>query len=377
MTLFSSSVKPTTFNAEAREVYDVTGAGDTVIAMFSACIAGNLSIDKAAYIANISAGLVVKKIGVASIFPQELEEAIATEEEATEELAEALVHEEEVSKELSEELAEGTEEEEEKAELSESQDGPFIIGDEVTHSAYGDGIVKNVRKTGKHWLIKINFESEERTILGSETFLRLRGEVEENKAETEEVKPDPVIYQKPTEEEETTEEISAEETGEEEENIEEKEEEVLETVVAEAVVPESEDYGDYVPGTKVKHDIFGIGEVKNSRPKGENYRLEIDFEDGTNKTLLSTFIEIHDNDDEAQDEEKNIEGETVIAEPVEAETEEENVEAEAVVAEAVETEDVLDTDVVYRRPKEGEDTEAVIDLSKPEVQDAEIVDDED
>ena len=61
MTLFSSPVKPTTFNAEAREVYDVTGAGDTVIAMFSACIAGNLSIDKAAYIANISAGLAVKK----------------------------------------------------------------------------------------------------------------------------------------------------------------------------------------------------------------------------------------------------------------------------------------------------------------------------
>ena len=76
MTLFSSSIKPTTFKAETREVYDVTGAGDTVIAMFSAGIAGNLTIDEAVYIANISAGLVVKKIGVASIFPQELEEAI-------------------------------------------------------------------------------------------------------------------------------------------------------------------------------------------------------------------------------------------------------------------------------------------------------------
>ena len=98
-----------------------------------------------------------------------------------------------------------------------------------------------------------------------------------------------------------------------------------------------------------KHDIFGIGEVKSSRPKGENYRLQIDFEDGTNKTLLSTFIEIHDGA-------------------------EETVEAEAIVAEPVEAEAVLDTDVVYRRPEDKEDTETVIDLSKPEVQDAEIVD---
>ena len=35
------------------------------------------------------------------------------------------------------------------------------------------------------------------------------------------------------------------------------------------------------------------------------------------------------------------------------------------------------TDVVYRRPEDKEDTETVIDLSKPEVQDAEIVDEED
>ena len=91
--------------------------------------------------------------------------------------------------------------------------------------------------------------------------------------------------------------------------------------------------------------------MKSSRPKGENYRLEIDFEDGASKTLLSTFVEIHN--------------------------EEETVEADAIVAEPVEAEAVLDTDVVYRRPEDKEDTETVIDLSKPEVQDAEIVDEED
>ena len=46
------------------------------------------------------------------------------------------------------------------------------------------------------------------------------------------------------------------------------------------------------------------------------------------------------------------------------------------VEEVVEAEAVLDTDVVYRKP-EKDDAEAIIDLSKPEVQDAEIVDEDD
>ena len=76
-------------------------------------------------------------------------------------------------------------------------------------------------------------------------------------------------------------------------------------------------------------------------------------------SLLSTFVEIHNGENETKEEA------------------EETVEAEAVVAEPVETEAVLDTDVVYRRPEDKEETETVIDLSKPEVQDAEIVDEED
>ena len=45
---------------------------------------------------------------------------------------------------------------------------------------------------------------------------------------------------------------------------------------------------------------------------------------------------------------------------------------DAVIDEAA----VLDTDVIYRRPKKKE-KEAILDLSKPEVQDAEMVDEED
>jgi hypothetical protein len=53
----------------------------------------------------------------------------------------------------------------------------------------------------------------------------------------------------------------------------------------------------------------------------------------------------------------------------------EPVEAETVEAEPVEAETVLDTDIIYQRPKK--DKELILDLSKPEVQDAEMIDDED
>ena len=61
----------------------------------------------------------------------------------------------------------------------------------------------------------------------------------------------------------------------------------------------------------------------------------------------------------------------VLAEPPEAE----EVVAEAVIAEPVIADiEVVDTDAQYRRPEKKE--EPVIDLSKPEVQDAEMVDDD-
>ena len=253
---------------------------------------------------------------------------------------------------------------------------------------------------GKHWSIKVEFEEGQRTILG--TFLTLKGVSEGVPDEKiEETQEDAEAYQRPSEEEETEAEEdkpedSEEETETEEDKPEDSEEEpeteVLETVMAEAVVEEPVDHGDYEPGTKVSHAIFGVGEVKDSKPKGENYRLDIDFEDGTSKTLLSTFIEIvsddsteGEDDDEMNDDDGEnevveaeaiaVEAEAVIAEPVE-----EVVEAEAVTAEpveeVVEAEAVLDTDVVYSKP-EKDDAEAIIDLSKPEVQDAEIVDEDD
>jgi len=62
--------------ARARQVFDVTGAGDTVIAALAAGIGAGLGVEDAAAIANLAASLVVAKIGVASITPAELNLAL-------------------------------------------------------------------------------------------------------------------------------------------------------------------------------------------------------------------------------------------------------------------------------------------------------------
>lgn len=56
----------------AREVYDVTGAGDTVIAALAAALATGASTVEAAILANHAAGIVVGKVGTATATPQEL-----------------------------------------------------------------------------------------------------------------------------------------------------------------------------------------------------------------------------------------------------------------------------------------------------------------
>jgi D-beta-D-heptose 7-phosphate kinase / D-beta-D-heptose 1-phosphate adenosyltransferase len=75
MTLVSAE-GPTHLPAEAREVYDVTGAGDTVIAVTAAGLALGLPMATAAGLANLAAGIVVGKLGVASVTPGELSHAL-------------------------------------------------------------------------------------------------------------------------------------------------------------------------------------------------------------------------------------------------------------------------------------------------------------
>ena len=62
--------------ALAEEVYDVTGAGDTVVALIASCLAANLNFYQAANYANIAASLVVKKIGTEIFDLNELKKAM-------------------------------------------------------------------------------------------------------------------------------------------------------------------------------------------------------------------------------------------------------------------------------------------------------------
>lgn len=56
----------------AREVFDVTGAGDTVISVLSLGLACGLSLPEAAWVANVAAGIAVGKLGTSTVSPQEI-----------------------------------------------------------------------------------------------------------------------------------------------------------------------------------------------------------------------------------------------------------------------------------------------------------------
>ena len=71
MTLFAKT-KTTTIKAEAREVFDVTGAGDTVIAALAVMLAAGAGLEAAVRIANRAAGIVVGKLGTAAAKYDEL-----------------------------------------------------------------------------------------------------------------------------------------------------------------------------------------------------------------------------------------------------------------------------------------------------------------
>lgn len=72
MTLFGPGGLDITFPTHAREVFDVTGAGDTVIALLGAGLGAGLEMADAAALANLAAGLVVGKLGAATVTPVEL-----------------------------------------------------------------------------------------------------------------------------------------------------------------------------------------------------------------------------------------------------------------------------------------------------------------
>lgn len=64
--------KPVHIPTHSEEVFDVSGAGDTVVATLSICLANGIDMISAIKIANVAAGVVVKKIGTATLTIEEL-----------------------------------------------------------------------------------------------------------------------------------------------------------------------------------------------------------------------------------------------------------------------------------------------------------------
>ncbi len=80
MTLFEKDRIRTDIPVEARTVYDVTGAGDTVIATLSVARLAGATMQEAAFISNVAAGLAVAKFGTARITQVELRKVLLERE---------------------------------------------------------------------------------------------------------------------------------------------------------------------------------------------------------------------------------------------------------------------------------------------------------
>ena len=73
VTLFENN-KIKSFPATTREVFDVSGAGDTVVAAAALALAAGANLEQASIIANHAAGIVVGKLGTAVVLPKELKQ---------------------------------------------------------------------------------------------------------------------------------------------------------------------------------------------------------------------------------------------------------------------------------------------------------------
>ncbi len=77
MVLFEKGKEPCSIESRARQVFDVSGAGDTVISLLGLGLAVGATFNQSASIANAAAGIVVAKVGTATASIDELKQALA------------------------------------------------------------------------------------------------------------------------------------------------------------------------------------------------------------------------------------------------------------------------------------------------------------
>ena len=79
MSIFEMNKKPIHLPTETKEVYDVSGAGDTVVASFGLVLSSGASLEEAANFANRAAGIKVGKVGTAPVYLKELKSSLNDE----------------------------------------------------------------------------------------------------------------------------------------------------------------------------------------------------------------------------------------------------------------------------------------------------------
>jgi D-beta-D-heptose 7-phosphate kinase/D-beta-D-heptose 1-phosphate adenosyltransferase len=76
MTLFERGGEVSHIPTVARKVFDVTGAGDTVISTFCLGLASGMDFKSAAIVSNMAAGIVVGEVGTSTVKSEDLKRAI-------------------------------------------------------------------------------------------------------------------------------------------------------------------------------------------------------------------------------------------------------------------------------------------------------------
>ena len=79
MSLLEKDGNITNIPTKAKEVYDVSGAGDTVVATLTLALSSNATLKQAAILANHAAGITVGKIGTSTVTTEEIKASLKNE----------------------------------------------------------------------------------------------------------------------------------------------------------------------------------------------------------------------------------------------------------------------------------------------------------
>ncbi|MEE4377934.1 MAG: bifunctional D-glycero-beta-D-manno-heptose-7-phosphate kinase/D-glycero-beta-D-manno-heptose 1-phosphate adenylyltransferase HldE [Candidatus Competibacteraceae bacterium] len=151
MSLLRRAAEPLHLAARAREVYDVTGAGDTVIATLAAGLASGLDLATAILLANAAAGIVVGKLGAAGVTASELQRALYEHAEP----AKGSVSEEQLIMAVADAKQHG--------ETVVMTNGCF----DILHAGHV-GYLEQARRLGNRLIVAVNDDASVRRLKGSE-----------------------------------------------------------------------------------------------------------------------------------------------------------------------------------------------------------------